>query len=156
MKDGLGDILYLVAMAALFIFSSIMKSRKAKKNLPPQPAPEKFDPWEDEEEDTTPTFEDIFRTQPTTNIPEPTPAPVVAKSRTDLVKEREEITRQMFAAQQPVASDQRKQPADVAVGSGFEYSEVDGTHDTDSYWDYEEFDLKKAVVFSEILKRPEL
>jgi hypothetical protein len=38
----------------------------------------------------------------------------------------------------------------------FEYSEVDGTHDTDSYWDYEEFDLKKAVVFSEILKRPEL
>ena len=156
MKDGLGDIMYLVAMAALFIFTSIMKSRKAKENLPSQPAPERSDPWEDEEEEPLPNFEDIFRTQPVTKVPEPAPAPVVAESRTDLVKEREEITRQMFAAQQPTVSDQRTQSADVVVGSDFEYSEVDGTHDTDSYWDYEEFDLKKAVVFSEILKRPEL
>ncbi len=156
MKDGLGDILYLVAMAALFIFSSIMKSRKAKKNLPPQPVPEKFDPWEDEEEDTTPTFEDIFRTQPTTNIPEPAPVPVVAEGRRDIVKEREMITKQMFSTQQPAAMGPDSEKKQMFKEDSFEYSEVDGTHDTDSYWDHEEFDLKKAVVFSEILKRPEL
>ena len=154
MKDGLSDILYLVAMAAFFIFSSIMKSRKAKKNLPPQPAPEKFDPWEDEEEDTTPTFEDIFRTQSTTKVPEP--VPVVAESRSDIVKEREKITRHMFSMQQPEAMGPDNQKKLKIREDTFEYSKVDDTHEVDSFWDYEEFDLKKAVIFSEILKRPVL
>ena len=156
MKDGLGDILYLVAMAALFIFSSIMKARKAKKNPPPQPAPDQSDPWADEEEETLPKFEDIFRTQPVTKVPEPAPAPVAADVRSDIVMERAKITEQMFAAQQPTVAAATGQPAEVAMESDFEYSEVDGTHDSESYWDYEEFDLKRAVVFSEILKRPEL
>jgi len=86
MKEGVGDILYLLAMAGFFIFSSIMKSRKAKKNLPPQPAPKEFDPWEDEEEESLPNFEEIFKTEPTPKVPEPMPIPVVADTRVDLVK----------------------------------------------------------------------
>ena len=156
MKEGLGDILYLVAMAAFFIFSSIIKARKAKRNLPHQPSPEKFDPWEDEEVVTAPTFEDIFRTQPTTKVPEPAPASVAAEQRRNIVRERESITLQMFDMQTPEAMGPEKKKKHSFKDGDFEYSEVDGTHDTDSYWDYEEFDLKKAVVFSEILKRPEL
>jgi len=155
MKDGLGDILYLVAMAALFIFSSIMKARKAKKNPPPQPAPDQSAPWADEEEETLPKFEDIFRTQPVTKVPEPAPAPVAADVRSDIVMERERITEQMFSTQQPAAMGPDNKNKQI-LKEEFEYSEVDGTHDSESYWDYEEFDLKRAIVFSEILKRPEL
>ncbi|GEM_PF-5894330 len=156
MKEGFGDILYLVAMVGFFIFSAIMKSRKAKKNLPPQPAPKEVDPWENEEEESSPNFEDIFRTVPTTKVLEPVATPVVAEGRSDIVKERERITEQLFSQQQTMRSVSRSQKVDMPMGSTIEFTEIDETHDSISFWENEEFDLKKAVVFSEILKRPEI
>ena len=156
MKEGYGDILYLLALVAFFVFSSIMKSRKAKKNMPAQPAQGEHNSWETEQEDSSSDYNDIFETQQSTTITEMAAAPVVAETRSDIVREREKITKQMFGVQQPVATNPDNKNMNPLKESDFAYSEVDGTHDADSYWDNEEFDLKKAIVFSEILRRPEL
>ncbi len=156
MKEGFSDILYLLAMVAFFIFSAVMKSRKAKKNLPPQPKADDYDPWESEqEEDTSTVFEDVFKTQEDLTT-ETLAAQEAAERSRDLVKEQEWIAKQAIVAKQTARKFEDIQKTKIYKESQFKYSKVDSTNDSGSFWDEEEFDLKRAIVFSEILKRPEL
>jgi hypothetical protein len=133
MKTNWGDILYLLAMLAFFIISSIVKSKK-KNAAPPVPEPEEdyfpdtpsADPFagifDDDEEYEQPPEPVRVETKPVVNTPPPSP-----------VKEKVGI---------------------ITDNSGsFVYNE---DHESGSFWDEEEFDLRRAVVFSEILKRPEI
>ncbi len=141
MKEGFSDILYLLAMVAFFIFSAVMKSRKAKKNLPPQPKVGENDPWEYEQEDALPDFEDVFHT---------------TESNPDIVKEEEKIVKKVSIAKQFKESYENTHRIGKAKMNQSKSSSAYDLVDTGSFWDEEEFDLKKAIIFSEILKRPEL
>ena len=141
MKEGFSDILYLLAMVAFFIFSAVMKSRKAKKNLPPQPKVGENDPWEYEQEDALPDFEDVFHT---------------IESNTDIIKEEEKRVEKVFIAEQPARSYESIHEVRRDREKKSTHSNEYDIPDAESFWDEEEFDLKRAIVFSEILKRPEM
>ena len=146
MKEGLGDILYFLAMIAFFVISSIAKSKKAKKKGVPPVEPVNY-PDENEESSERPDLQwlnDVFKEEEEiTPAPEqvtPTPPPAyenLSTAQNNIVKE----------AKSSKVSKKREL---------FKYSEVEGSESDGSYWNDEEFDLKRAIIFSEILKRPEL
>ncbi len=141
MKDGFGDILYLLAMVAFFVFSAVMKSRKAKKKLLSQPEPVSQDSYGHEREDALEDFDDFFNT---------------TENNIGAVKEEEKRVEKVFVTEPPTRRFDSiyKTRIDRKIEPAFS-SDYD-IHETVSFWDEEEFDLKKAVIFSEILKRPEL
>ncbi len=139
MKEGLGDILYFLAMIAFFVISAIVKSKKAKKNAVP-PSEPSGQSEEGHRSSGFPWLDDVFRDEEEelSAEEEVKPAPVFEglASRRDAtlnIQKKEPVKREMF-----------------------KYSEVEGSEFGGSYWDEEEFDLERAIIFSEILKRPEL
>ena len=143
MKEGLGDILYFLAMIAFFVISAISKSKKAKKKVVPASKP--FDhpvmPKKSEGSSGFPWLDEIFEEdeanveQETVQGTEPEPVAV------EVIREVEtngEVKDNIKKQEQP-----------------FDYYDVKGSDQEGSYWNEEEFDLRKAVIFSEILKRPE-
>ena len=143
MKEGLGDILYFLAMIAFFVISSIAKSKKAKKNAAPAPEaePENYpDGTEATDEDHRfPWLDDIFNDEEEKEtLQEETPTPPVFESLSE--KHYQSTKKENTPKKREI----------------FQYSEVEDSGSAGSYWDEEEFDLRRAVIFSEILKRPEL
>ncbi|NPA36683.1 MAG: hypothetical protein GXO47_07520 [Chlorobi bacterium] len=136
MKSSWGDIVYLLVMVVFFIISSIAKARK--KNATPVPHPE--------------TEEDMF---PDGASPDPfagifdedeqvhdTKEPVFVPRAESIPVEKSKPV----SSSQETAYSQEKEKI-------FSY---DDSEEHGSFWDNEEFDLRRAVVFSEILKRPEI
>jgi len=136
MDERIGDILYLLALVAFFVFSSIMKSKKHKKNIP-QPEPASEESHENEQEEFPTNFDD-FPDHFDDNI----------------IKEEVEIKVERPSTFQKTKTDFRK-PAQPKKSEPAVITESKD-ESTESFWDEEEFDLRKAVIFSEILKRPEL
>jgi len=134
MKEGLGDILYFLAMIAFFVISAIAKSKKGKKNVvtPPQPSGSTDGGSE------FPWFDDVFKDEEE--------SPAIEEVESAIAYERIPVSEETEIVQKDV---RKKREA-------FKYSEVEGSEFEGSFWDDEEFDLKRAIVFSEILKRPEL
>jgi hypothetical protein len=142
MKEGLGDILYFLAMIAFFVISSIAKSKKAKKKVVPPPQQEGF-PDENEPANSSnfPWLDDFFQDEE-----EEIPAQATESGY-------ETVYETPITKQGPVLEEESNITPKREL---FKYSEVENSEHEDSYWDEEEFDLRRAIVFSEILKRPEL
>ncbi len=142
MKEGLGDILYFLAMIAFFVISAIAKSKKEKKKVVPPSVPAGY-PDESSEQSEFPWLDEAFEEneEPLMTeepVPEPKPVPDFRRASADRMA---------------ASNIQMKAPREHKI---FIYSEVEGSESDGSYWDEEEFDLKKAMIFSEILKRPDL
>ena len=144
MKEGLGDILYFLAMIAFFVISSIAKSKKAKKQAVPPSEPTGYpEDTETSGEDSSgfPWLDDIFQDEEE--------EPPVAETMPETMPGYENMAVEPKPAYTEETANTKKREA-------FVYSEIDDSDGTGSFWDEEEFDLRKAIVFSEILKRPEL
>lgn len=131
--DDFGDILYVLAMVAALIFSAFKKSKQAKRRppMPEQNSPSPYNPM-DEEEPVMDELRDLFMPK----TPKVEPAPKVSKP-----------VQQAPAKPASNAIHHYKQTERLEVedlddeGQGFEF-------------DTEDFDLRKAVIYSEILNRP--
>lgn len=145
MKEGLGDILYFLAMIAFFVISAIAKSKKAKKKVVPPSKP--FDhpamPKKGAGNSGFPWLDEIFKEESedvvTETVQEPEPEPELVAEEVVIEVETDRKVKNNIKKQ--------KQP--------FDHYDVKDSDQEGSYWDEEEFDLRKAVIFSEILKRPE-
>ena len=139
MDERLGDILYLLALAAFFIFSSIMKAKKAKKSTLPQPEPaDDKEPYEYEQPEFPTNFDDFM------------------DAFDDNVKEAPETKVKKPSTSQRIKTDYPEQSRIAKPKPALIIEEYEHSESSESFWDEEEFDLKKAIIFSEILKRPEL
>ncbi len=141
MKEGLGDILYFLAMIAFFVISAISKSKKAKKKVVPPPKP--FDhpamPKKGAGNSGFPWLDEIFEEESEDIV-------------TETVQEPEPVNEEVIIE---VENDQKAKNIIKKQKQPFDHYDVKDSDQEGSYWDEEEFDLRKAVIFSEILKRPE-
>jgi hypothetical protein len=154
MGDSLGDILYILVMIGALIFSVIKKSRNAGRNGEVVPEHE----VEDYSDDTLPPFREWFDDEAIKKPPreyqnEPEIEPMQAEKlqhqklqykkpdyqsikKSDSLRRPERITR---ITRKPVHKS---------------LAEETDSYDKDSVWDAENFDLKQAIIYSEIIKRP--
>ena len=150
MDDNFGEIIYIIVMVAIFIFSALKKKKAPGENIPekevPNPMDEIFSPFEEllnpEKEDESPKTE---RSQPTHSVNE-------AIKNYPFIKEDyvftantspEDIRRKRknkSSSRQAVLKSDDGQPVNQA---------------TSAEHPFKRFDLKKAVIYSEILKRPD-
>ncbi|MCU4163069.1 hypothetical protein [Carboxylicivirga caseinilyticus] len=131
--DDFGDILYVLVMLGALVFSVIRKAQQAKKNVP-RPGSESSNPYDplDEEE---PLMEEIREMFSKPKVPKP--QPVFEKPKTEI---------------KPFA----KNVAKPIVKRSIEPLEVINTEEEHDpfIFDVEEVDMRKAVIYSEILNRP--
>ena len=133
--DDFGDILYVLAMLAALVFSAIRKSKQSKKRsaAPVETQPDAFDPME-EEEPIIQDLRDLFKPRQ----PKPQPVPDASEFKTEQVKSYQQTS---------IPKTQRRSTKPLEVD---DLDETSGTADL-----FEEgIDLRQAVIYSEILKRP--
>ena len=155
MKENLGDILYFLAMIAFFVISAIAKSKKAKKKVvpPPKPVEKPEKNVGDGGSSGFPWLDEIFKEEEQEVVEEQVPD---TGTETEAVKEVPVDDRIEIKVMKEELVDDRIEIDEVVFEhENFIYSTVE-SEDGGSYWDEEEFDLRRAVIFSEILKRPEL
>ncbi|TAJ14642.1 hypothetical protein DMA11_04530 [Marinilabiliaceae bacterium JC017] len=136
MENGIGEILYIVAMLAIFVFSAYKKSQQAKKKVtPPNQTPHVPDPMD--EEDIMKELKDLFQPQQpgkaTVPVEKKPVQPVVPTDTNKYAKPQAKISERKISREIKVELEE----------------EGEGNHILD-----EDFDLRKAVIYSEILKRP--
>jgi len=133
--DDFGDIFYILAMLAALVFSAIKKSKQSKKRpaAPVESQPDPFDPME-EEEPIIQDLRDLFKPKQT----RPQPVPAVSKVKTEQAKSFQR-------ASIPKTPRRSTKPLDL-----IDIEETSGS--TDIFEDG--IDLRQAVIYSEILKRP--
>lgn len=132
--DDIGNILYILAMIAALIFSAYKKQKQAKKTV--QAPDEVVRPERDvmEEDDVLEELRELFQ--------KPKPKPVVEEPKV----EKKVVPLHMQRKQEPKKTDIAKQkPVEIISIE----EEVEG-----SEFDKEQIDLRQAVIYSEILKRP--
>ncbi len=131
--DDFGDILYVLAMLAALVFSVIKKSNQAKKrpSVPMDTEPDPFEPME--EEPIIQDLRDLFKPRQ----PRPQPATEPSVQKTEPVTGRQtiisRIPHRLTKPLEVIDLDETSAPTDL-----FE----------------EGIDLRQAVIYSEILKRP--
>ncbi len=137
--EDFGDVLYVLAMLAALVFSAIRKSKQAKRR-PPMPETEDsstpYNPM-DEEEPIIDELRDLFR--PKTPRPEPVPQVVKPTQKTPAQSTANRSTSN--AVHHYTKAKRLEVEALDEQEGGFEFN-------TD------ELDLRKAVIYSEILNRP--
>jgi len=148
-KAEIGDFLYIIIFAILMLLGGLEKVMKAKRqqNMPPPP-PQPYDDFEDAEEQSSSeqsppkTLEEIMRRMMQTVE---TPAGQEIKSfYPEEVQSNEVIPETSFFNYQPIVvqnTDQSEYKAYIEEGN-----EVNTYHDF-------EFDIRQAVIASEILNR---
>lgn len=132
--DDFGDILYVLAMLAALVFSAIRKSKQSKKQpaAPVETPADRFDPME-EDEPIIQDLRDLFKPKP------PRPQPVsVTEFKTEQAKSLQQKSR-------PKTQRKSTKPLDVIETE-------EASESTDFFEDG--IDLRQAVIYSEILKRP--
>jgi hypothetical protein len=137
--DSIGDFLYLILMVGAVIVSVIKKSRDKQKPVPPPTHNAPIDPsdffpeirnWLDDEE----------------QAPKPVFVPVVEKK----TQVKSVPGNSVFTYDSP----ENLQPGPAIVKSHYS-DKTDGSHlPKFNVFDDEQFDLRKAVLYSEIMKRP--
>ena len=154
MGDSLGDILYILVMIGALIFSVIKKSRSAahkgevvpeyeteaypQEELPP------FSEWLDDE---------IIQKRPQEFQKEPEIQPMQAEK---LQHQKLQYKRPDY--QSIKKSDSLKRPERITRITRKPVlkllAEEENSYKDNSVWDDENFDLKRAIIYSEIIKRP--
>ncbi len=153
MDKNLGDIIYLVLMVAVVLFSALRK-KKAPRQEVPEPNGEVRDPMDE----IFPTLKDLFGGEEGVEKPLTEQAeshqPLVNIEKTDEQKKESPFLKSdyVFSARSSMNDVRRqrriykKKPMDLE-------SQVygEGGHSEKM----EDFDLQQAVIYSEILKRPD-
>ena len=134
--DDLGNILYILVMLGALIFSAFRKQKQAKR---PQPMPEDehrptYSPMD--EDDVLSELKDLF------NQPKEQPRPVV-----------EQPPVQKAVIKPPVQTVHKEKPKSKHSKNDVELEDLNTTGDGFEF-DKEQIDLRQAVIYSEILKRP--
>lgn len=134
LMDDIGNILYILAMLAALVFSAYKKQKQAKKQVPmPEDEQPAYHPMD--EEDIVDELRELFQKpkveKPTPGVKKPSPvkpAEVKSSKKVEVRKSK------------PVIKEEIKLEV---------FDEVD-----DMGFDKEQIDLRQAVIYSEILKRP--
>jgi len=155
--DDFGEIIYIIIMVVIFIFSAL-KSKKGKRGDAPlpesdsgSPMDEVFSPFKDIFDDE----EEEFRREEPERTSPPEPA-YEASGRKDL-KDAPFVKEDYVFTANTSPGDARRQRKNKAPGrktqlqseNDMAYADKTGTELVE--W----FDLRQAVIHSEILKRPE-
>ncbi|MBI9063374.1 MAG: hypothetical protein JEZ14_15435 [Marinilabiliaceae bacterium] len=133
--DDFGDILYVLAMLAALVFSAIRKSKQSKKRpaAPMENQADPFDPME-EEEPIIQDLRDLFKPKPV----RPQPVSDVSEIKTGQAKSFQKA----YIHKTPRRS---TKPLDAI--------EPEEAYDSNDFFE-DGIDLRQAVIYSEILKRP--
>ena len=135
--DDLGNIIYVLAMVAAVIFSAIKKQRKIKNNGPVPPVADQPSDDTMREEDIIEDLKELFQPQ---RQPQKPPTAVAKKKQQALplyMREKEVVKRK--------DANRIQQVLDEGGGEG---------HESAFEFDKEQIDLRRAVIYSEILTRP--
>jgi len=129
--EDFGDILYVLVMLGALVFSAIRKSKQTKKR-PSMPVPDRssYDPMD--EEPVIEDLRDLFRPK--------TPMPEAVR-----VKPKEVV--------KPIVNTPKEKPSYKKPAQPIEVINVDES-DRGFEFDAGDIDLRKAVIYSEILNRP--
>ncbi|ASB48813.1 hypothetical protein [Alkalitalea saponilacus] len=157
MGDALGDIVYILLMLGALIFSLYKKSKSAGQDGDFMPEHEVGEsPGE-----AFPTFKDLFG-----DADEEEKVPAIGKKTPETeyaTMQAEKLKPQKLEYKKPVYQsiqkrERIKKPERVSrikqKISQMSLATKEKAIDETSYWDDEEFDLKKAIIYSEIIKRP--
>ena len=133
--DDFGDILYILAMLAALVFSAIKKSKQSKKRpaAPVETQPDPFDPME-EDEPIIQDLRDLFKPKPVKSQP----VPEVSKIKTEQAK--------------PFQKESLSQTPKRSTKT-LDIIDIDETTEANDFLE-DGIDLRQAVIYSEILKRP--
>ncbi|WP_430810646.1 MULTISPECIES: hypothetical protein [unclassified Carboxylicivirga] len=129
--DDLGNILYVLAMLAALVFSALKKKKQVDKS-PPVPGEERpeFDPMA--EDDIMGELRELFQSK--AKEEQPVVRPAVKK---EPVRFEKDLTKQVG---KPKVMVKKKEPIRLI--------------EDDEVYEQEQIDLRQAVIYSEILKRP--
>ncbi len=132
--DDIGNILYILAMLAALVFSAYKKQKQTKKQVPmPEDEPPTYHPMD--EENIVEELRELFQ-KPKVEKPAPVVKPA-AVARPAVVRQP------MVKVVQPVKPKEKEELKIEVI------EDVD-----DMVFDREQIDLRQAVIYSEILKRP--
>ncbi|MCG8580430.1 MAG: hypothetical protein MI866_10960 [Bacteroidales bacterium] len=134
--DDIGNILYILAMLAALIFSAYKKQKQAKKPMQAPDEPVQPDTEAMGEEDVFEELRELFQN------PKPKPQPVVEQPE----KIKKEVPLHMQKKEEPKKND-------VPKHKPVELISIDEEEESSGF-NKEQIDLRQAVIYSEILKRP--
>lgn len=129
--DNIGDIIYVVVLIIAFIFSAFRKAQKNKRNtqLPNEQIPTGEHPM-DEEEPYIDDLRELFKPR----APKPVQEPVKEKPK----------PQPLFQQAQ-----REKEPSKPV-----KLIELETEEEQEQEFNQDQIDLRKAVIYSEILNRP--
>nr|WP_319400193.1 hypothetical protein [uncultured Carboxylicivirga sp.] len=136
--EDFGDILYILVMLGALVFSVIRKAQQAKNNVPKpnSNAENPYDPMDEEE----PLMEELREMFSKPKAPQP--QPVFEKPKVEV----KSVTK-------PIVKPINRPSLDRKSTKPLEVIETEEEHDG-FVFDLEEIDMRKAVIYSEILNRP--
>ena len=159
MDDVIGGIVYIVIMLAIFIFSAFRKKKEGSENMP---APEEGG-RENPMDEVFQPFKDVFSDEEEDEVaPEKQPAKTTSTGSGSEYSGRTDSHGTPFVKDDYVFTsrtspgDKRRQRINQKPGQQTSLkSEEDQPEMQQSGGAPDWFDLRKAVIFSEILKRPD-
>lgn len=134
--DDFGSIIYIVFTIIAIVFSIMRKSNQKAKPTPPSVPTGSGDPFDE----ALPTFENIFGGENKNPVPEPVVATEPVKKK-EVVNSFEEKKREINSRFSRIKKD-----------TPLKEETVNEIYEEKENW----FNLRKAVIYSEILKRPNL
>ena len=150
MSDSIGDILYIVVMVVALIFSIYKKSRANSQDGTIVPEREVGDPFDE----AFPTFNRSLLEDE-----EPEERPLKHPPRPTQATQPEKITYQKIAYQRLEKSGSLDRPeriTRISPKSNHRKSIVQKVEDYQHFfWDDEPLDLRNAIIYAEIIKRPD-
>ncbi|MGQ1945824.1 hypothetical protein ACT3CD_01815 [Geofilum sp. OHC36d9] len=158
MGDSFGDIFYIIAMVGALVFSIIRKTRGTKQDGTSVPQSE----YTEVPQEAFPTLSDWFDTpEPSPEeVKEEKPITIPTSSMQPEVMRPPKMVYNSSGYQRIKSRDNRKRPERVSRISSKIVSKNLVKEDDDSQtiastgFDDEPIDLRKAIVYTEILKRP--
>jgi hypothetical protein len=129
--DDLGTIIYIIFMILAIVFSILKKSNHTK---PPEESVDEHDPFEE----TIPSFEKIFGMEKREE-PKPVQKNVTPKPEQETIQSFKEKKKQMASIQRIDKQAELKKEKDADM------------HEEKDSW----FNARDAIIYSEILKRPD-
>jgi hypothetical protein len=154
MDKAPGDIIYIIVMLAIFIFSALKKKKRVNEDEIPVPEREVENPMEE----VLSPFEDILRDDEGKKKEDVAVTTSSSENRQKNLRGTPFVKKDYVFTSNTLPGDARRQRKNRASGrqSFFKSEKKEFFEEEEPYREEEEwFDLRKAVVFSEILKRPD-
>jgi hypothetical protein len=151
MDDIFGEVVYIIIMLVIFIFSVLRKKKTERGNIP-VPDDERSNP---KDEEFSP-FKEIFGDEEEPERSVSAEPVTVSEKRKDLKGAPFVKDDYVFTANTAPGDTRRKRRSKMPSQSGGPESKEDLNYKPDARADHSEwFDLRKAVIYSEMLKRPD-